>query len=60
LDLLIVTPETKKAWDERLVVGWEGSALKVVSPQGLILLNRCEAVVKAKTILNILGRDKYE
>lgn len=38
LDLLIVTPETKKAWDERLVVEWEGGALKVVSPQGLILL----------------------
>jgi hypothetical protein len=38
LDLLIVTPETKKAWDERLVIEWEGGALKVVSPQGLILL----------------------
>jgi hypothetical protein len=38
LDLLIVTPETKKAWDERLVVQWEGGPLKVVSPKGLILL----------------------
>ena len=38
LDLLIVTPETKKAWDERLVVEWEGGSLKVVSVQGLILL----------------------
>jgi hypothetical protein len=38
LDLLIVTPETRKAWDERRVVEWEGGALKVVSPQGLILL----------------------
>ena len=38
LDLLIVTPETKKAWDERLTVEWEGGPLKVVSPQGLILL----------------------
>lgn len=36
--MLIVTPETKKAWDDRLVVEWEGGPLKVVSPQGLILL----------------------
>ncbi len=38
LYLLIVTPETKKAWDERLAVEWEGGPLKVVSPRGLILL----------------------
>ena len=38
LDLLMVTPETRKAWDERRVVEWEGGSLKVVSPQGLILL----------------------
>lgn len=38
LDLLIVTPETKKAWDDRLTVEWDGDPLKVVSPQGLILL----------------------
>jgi hypothetical protein len=38
LDLLIVTPKTKKAWDDRLTVEWEGDPLKVVSPQGLILL----------------------
>jgi hypothetical protein len=35
---LIVTPETQKAWDSRLTVEWEGGSLKVVSPQGLILL----------------------
>jgi len=38
LDLLIVTPETQKAWEGRLTVEWEGGPLKVVSPQGLILL----------------------
>jgi hypothetical protein len=38
LDLLIVTPETRKAWDERRIIEWEGGSLKVVSPQGLILL----------------------
>jgi len=38
LDLLVVTPQTKKAWDGRLTVEWEGNPLKVVSPQGLILL----------------------
>jgi hypothetical protein len=36
--MLIVTPETKKAWDDRVKVEWEGGSLKVVSPQGLILL----------------------
>jgi hypothetical protein len=38
LDLLIVTPEITKAWDDHLTIEWEGSPLKVVSPQGLILL----------------------
>lgn len=38
LDLLIVTPETKKAWDSRISVDWEGIPLQVVSPEGLILL----------------------
>jgi len=38
LDLLIVTPEIQKAWDSRFTVEWEGAPLKVVSPQGLILL----------------------
>jgi hypothetical protein len=26
------------SWDDRLTVEWEGDPLKVVSPQGLILL----------------------
>ncbi|KQC11235.1 MAG: hypothetical protein APR62_01725 [Smithella sp. SDB] len=38
LDLLIVTPEINKAWDDRTTIEWEGCPLKVVSPQGLILL----------------------
>lgn len=38
LDLLLVTPETKKAWDDRRIIEWAGGSLKVVSPQGLILL----------------------
>jgi hypothetical protein len=38
LDFLLVTPETAKAWDTRREVAWEGGTLKVVSPEGLILL----------------------
>ena len=38
LDLLIVTPETVKAWETRTKVEWEGGMLNVVSPEGLILL----------------------
>jgi hypothetical protein len=38
LDLLIVTPEIKSAWDSRTKVEWEHGILSVVSPEGLILL----------------------
>lgn len=38
LDLLLVTPETAEAWRGRREVDWEGRKLKVVSPEGLILL----------------------
>ena len=38
LDLLIVTPETRQAWESRFSVEWEGGVLSVVSPEGLILL----------------------
>jgi hypothetical protein len=38
LDFLLVTPETAGAWASRREVEWEGGTLKVVSPEGLILL----------------------
>jgi hypothetical protein len=38
LDLLIVTPEIKSAWDGRTKVEWEHGDISVVSPEGLILL----------------------
>ena len=38
LDLLIVTPDIKQAWENRMKVEWEGGILSVVSPEGLILL----------------------
>ena len=38
LDFLLVTPETASSWDTRREVEWEGRSLKVVSPEGLILL----------------------
>lgn len=38
LDFLIVTPATQEAWDNRKTIEWEGCPLKVLSPQGLILL----------------------
>jgi hypothetical protein len=38
LDFLLVTPATVSAWASRRDVEWEGRTLKVVSPQGLILL----------------------
>jgi hypothetical protein len=38
LDLLIVTPAIKDAWDSRKKVEWEHGQISVVSPEGLILL----------------------
>ena len=38
LDLLLVTPHTKIAWDSRISVDWEGGTLKVLNPEGLIML----------------------
>ena len=38
LDLLLTTDETAAAWNNRREVDWEGRKLKVVSPEGLILL----------------------
>jgi hypothetical protein len=38
LDLLIVTPTIKNAWDSRKEVEWEHGKISVVSPEGLILL----------------------
>ena len=38
LNLLIVTPDIKQAWESRTKVEWEGGILSVVSPEGLILL----------------------
>jgi len=38
LDLLIVTPAIRKAWESRRTVDWDEGPLKVVSPEGLIFL----------------------
>lgn len=38
LDLLLVTPTTKDSWDSKISVDWEGGALKVLTPKGLIML----------------------
>ncbi len=38
LDLLLTTEATAAAWADRREVGWDGRMLKVVSPEGLILL----------------------
>jgi len=38
LDLLIITPEIRGAWDSRLQVEWEYGRLSIVSPEGLIHL----------------------
>lgn len=38
LDFLLVTETTKAAWESRRDFEWEGRKLRVVSPEGLILL----------------------
>lgn len=38
LDLLLVTPQIKNSWNSKISVDWEGGRLKVLSPDGLIML----------------------
>ena len=38
LDLLLVTPEIREVWNNRLKVEWAYGTLSVVSPEGLIFL----------------------
>jgi len=38
LDFLLVTEKTAPAWESRQEFEWEGTRLRVVSPEGLILL----------------------
>jgi len=40
LDLLLVTPDIRSAWDSRIETEWEGRKLSVVSASGLIALKR--------------------
>lgn len=48
LDLLIVTPETKAAWNNKQKVEWEGGTISVISPEGLISLKRLRGSGKDK------------
>ena len=38
LDLVLVTPEIKQAWNSRQKIHWERGTIPVISPQGLIKL----------------------
>ena len=38
LDMLLVTPAIREAWNNKQEVEWEHGTLSVVSPEGLILL----------------------
>jgi hypothetical protein len=40
LDLLLVTPEVRVAWDSRVQAEWEGGTLTVVSAAGLIAMKQ--------------------
>jgi hypothetical protein len=40
IDFLLVTPETREAWNSRFDSDWEGGRLSVVSADGLIALKR--------------------
>lgn len=40
LDLLLVTPEVRPAWDSRIQAEWEGGKLSVVSARGLIAMKQ--------------------
>jgi hypothetical protein len=58
LDLLLVTPETRSAWDSRIESDWEGTTLSVVTREGLIALSSVSGV--APSIWRISKRWRKE
>jgi hypothetical protein len=60
LDLLLVTPETQASWDSRTTVEWQGGALKVLSPKGLIALKTLRNSGKDQDDIDYLSGLLYE
>ncbi len=54
LDLLIVTPAVKGAWDGRTKVEWQYGDITVVSPEGLILLKSLRGSGQDEDDINFL------
>jgi hypothetical protein len=60
LDFLIVTPETRDAWESRQKVEWEGGALRVVSPEGLVKLKSFRSSGQDKDDIDYLRSISHE
>ncbi|MEA2203263.1 MAG: hypothetical protein QOE77_39 [Blastocatellia bacterium] len=58
LDLLLVTPETRMAWDTRMRLEWEGGMLSVVSRAGLIALKQLRMSGKDLDDIKALQEDE--
>ncbi|MEO7919286.1 MAG: nucleotidyl transferase AbiEii/AbiGii toxin family protein [Thermoanaerobaculia bacterium] len=55
VDLLVVTPKLSWIWQSRQTVSWEGSALRVVSREGLIALKKLRGSAQDLADLHAIG-----
>jgi len=55
VDFLLVTPQTREAWDSRVELEWEGGTIRIVSREGLIALKkiskRLQDLVDIRTLI---------
>jgi hypothetical protein len=57
LDLLLVTPEIREAWDSRIKADWEDGKLSVVSRASLIALKRIRGSAQDEADIGALQED---
>jgi hypothetical protein len=60
LDLLLVTPDIRDVWEERVEVEWEGGRLSVVSASGLITLKQLRRSYQDLADIEALTEGFYE
>jgi hypothetical protein len=60
IDLLLVTPEIRTAWDSRVQAEWEGGTLSVVSTAGLIAMKQLRRSGLDLDDIKALQGEKYD
>ena len=60
LDLLLVTPRIRSAWESRTIANWEGRKLPVVSVNGLIALKQLRGSAQDRADIEALSDERDE